>query len=779
MAISRMVGARIKRREDPRLITGAATYVDDIKLYDMQYMALLRSVHAHAKITRIDISKALGAPGVVAVLTGEEVRRASAPLPTAGGIEGLKVPDHDSMPVEKVWHLGQPVAAVIARDRYAARDALDLIEVDYEPLPAVVDVEKAMDPGSPLVHEQFGSNIAYTWLVEGGDVEQAFKDADVVVKQRMTNQRLIPNPMETRGVVAQYDRGPGTLTVWSSTQIPHILRSSLAALLSLAENKVRVVAPEVGGGFGCKLNIYAEEVIAAVAAMRVGKPVKWVEERAESFLATTHGRDQVAYVEAAAAKDGTILGLRMKLIGDLGAFHQLFTPAVPTFSGLMSTGVYKIANLRSEVLGVFTNKTPVDAYRGAGRPEATYYVERIVDMVAAELGLDPVDVRRRNFIPPDAFPYTTASGLTYDSGDYELCLKRALEMAEYQKFREAQAGARQSGRYIGIGVSTYTEICGIGPSAALPAAGWESGTVRVESSGKVTVLTGSSPHGQGQETSFAQMAADELGVPIDDIVVLHGDTSVVATGVGTFGSRNTAVGGAALMMCLVKVKDKATRLAAHLMEALPDDMVYSEGRLYVKGHADKAMTIAEVAAAAYRAVSLPPDMEPGMEATSFFEPSNFTFPFGAHIAQVEIDPDTGDITLQRYIAVDDCGKPINPLLIDGQIHGGIAQGIGQAMYEEAVYDESGQLLSGSLLDYALPTAAMLPRYETDRTETPTPVNPMGAKGVGEAGTIGASAAVVNATVDALGHLGVRHADMPLKAEKIWRLLQEARGEVKA
>jgi carbon-monoxide dehydrogenase large subunit len=774
-----MVGARIKRREDPRLITGAATYVDDIKLYDMQYMALLRSVHAHARITRLDASKALAAPGVVAVITGEEVKRASAPLPTAGGVEGLKVPDHDSMPVDKVCHLGQPVAAVIARDRYAARDALDLIEVDYEPLPVVVDVEKAMEAGSPLVHEQFGSNIAYSWLVEGGDLEQAFKDADVVVKQRMTNQRLIPNPMETRGVVAQYDRGPGTLTVWSSTQIPHILRSSLAALLGLAENKVRVVAPEVGGGFGCKLNIYAEEVIAAVAAMRVGKPVKWVEERAESFLATTHGRDQVAYVEAAATKDGTILGLRMKLIGDLGAFHQLFTPAVPTFSGLMSTGVYKIANLRSEVVGVFTNKTPVDAYRGAGRPEATYYVERIVDIVAAELGLDPVDVRRRNFIPPDAFPYTTASGLTYDSGDYELALKRALEMAGYSKFREEQGKAREAGRYVGIGVSTYTEICGIGPSAAMPAAGWESGTVRVESSGKVTVLTGSSPHGQGQETSFAQLAADELGVPIDDIVVLHGDTSVVATGVGTFGSRNTAVGGAALMMCLVKVKDKATRLAAHLMEALPDDMVYSEGRLYVKGHADKAMTIQEVAAAAYRAVGLPPEMEPGMEATSFFEPSNFTFPFGAHIAMVEIDPDTGDITLQRYIAVDDCGKPINPLLIDGQIHGGIAQGIGQALYEEAVYDDSGQLLSGSLLDYALPTAAMLPTYETDRTETPTPVNPMGAKGVGEAGTIGASAAVVNAAVDALAHLGVRHVDMPLKSEKVWRVIQEARGGVKA
>jgi carbon-monoxide dehydrogenase large subunit len=539
------------------------------------------------------------------------------------------------------------------------------------------------------------------------------------------------------------------------------------------------VAPEVGGGFGCKLNIYAEEVIAAVAAMRVGKPVKWVEERSESFLATTHGRDQVAYVEAAATKDGTILGLRMRLIGDLGAFHQLFTPAVPTFSGLMSTGVYKIANLRSEVLGVFTNKTPVDAYRGAGRPEATYYVERLVDMVAAELGLDPVNVRRRNFIPPDAFPYTTASGLTYDSGDYELALKRALEMAGYSKFREEQAKAREAGRYVGIGVSTYTEICGIGPSAALPAAGWESGTVRVESSGKVTVLTGSSPHGQGQETSFAQMAADELGVPIDDIVVLHGDTSIVATGVGTFGSRNTAVGGAALMMCLAKVKDKATRLAAHLMEALPDDMVYSEGRLYVRGHSDKAMTIVEVAAAAYRAVGLPPDMEPGMEATSFFEPSNFTFPFGAHIAMVEIEPDTGDITIQRYIAVDDCGRPINPLLIDGQIHGGIAQGIGQALYEEAVYDESGQLLSGSLLDYALPTAAMLPTYETDRTETPTPVNPMGAKGVGEAGTIGSSAAVVNAAVDALGHLGVRHVDMPLKSEKLWRVIQEARGEVKA
>ena len=763
MAISHMVGARIKRREDPRLITGTATYVDDIRLHDMQHLVILRSPHAHARIRKIDASKALNLAGVLAVLTGEDISRLSDPLPTFGGVEDLKTPDHHPMAVEKVNHLGEGVAAVIANDRYIARDALDLIDVEYEPLPAVVDVEKAMEEGAPLVHEDLGTNIAYHWQVGSDNVEEAFRQADLVVSQRILNQRLIPNAIETRGVVAQYDLGAGALTLWSSTQIPHLLRGFLAALLKLPENKVRIVAPEVGGSFGSKLNVYAEEAIVAAAAMTVRRPVKWVEERSENFLATTHGRDQIADVEAAAKNDGTIRGLRIRIIADLGAYNQLFTPLVPTFTGLMATGCYRIPNLKCDIFGVFTNKTPVDAYRGAGRPEAAYYVERIVDIVASELALDPVEARRRNFIPPDAFPYTTPSGQPYDSGNYQLALNRALEIADYTRLREEQARLREQGRYLGIGFSTYVEVCGIG--------GWESATVRLDASGKVTVLTGASPHGQGQETSFAQLAADELGVPIDDVLVLHGDTAVIATGIGTFGSRATAVGGGAVLMSVHKVKEKAVQLAAHMMEARTDDIVYSEGRLYVQGHPEKGLTLAEVAAVAYQGVELPPEMEPGLEATSFFNPPGPTFPFGTHIAVMEIEAETGEPKLLRYIAVDDCGKAINPLLVDGQIHGGIAQGIGQAMYEEAVYDESGQLLSGTLMDYAIPTASMVPTYETDRTETPTPANPMGAKGVGEAGTIAASAALVNAAVDALAPFGVRHIDMPLKAEKIWRLLR--------
>jgi carbon-monoxide dehydrogenase large subunit len=685
-----------------------------------------------------------------------------------GGVEDMKLPEHHALAIGKVRHLGEAVAAVVAVDRYAARDALDLIEVDYEPLPVVVDAEKAMSDGSTLVHDEIGTNVAYRWEVGGGDLDEAFREAGVVVRQRMRNQRLIPTPMETRGVVARYERGPGNLTLWTSTQIPHTLRSQLAVLFNLSENNVRVIAPEVGGGFGCKLNVYAEEIIAAAAAITCGKPVKWVEDRTENFLATTHGRDQVADVEAAARKDGLITGLRFRVVADLGAYNQMFTAIVPTLTGLMVNGCYKVPNIKCEVFGVFTNKTPVDAYRGAGRPEAAYYVERMVDMVAAELGLDPVAVRRLNFIPSDAFPYTTLCGPIYDSGDYELSLDRALQVAGYAGLRQEQERLRREGRYFGVGLSTYVEICGLGP--------WESATVRVLASGKVSVLTGSSPHGQGQETSFAQLAADELGVPIDDVIVQHGDTAVVPTGVGTFGSRATAVGGPAVLMSTARVKEKAVNLAAHLTETLPADMVYSEGRMYAKGHPDKAMTLAEVAAAAYAGANLPPDMEPGLEAASFFAPSNSTFPFGAHIAVVEIDAETGELSLLRYVAVDDCGKVINPLLVDGQVQGGIAQGIGQALYEEAVYDSSGQLLSASLMDYAVPTAAMLPGFELDRTETPTPVNPMGAKGVGEAGTIAATAAVVNAAVDALSPLGVRHIEMPLKAEKIWRLIQSARAE---
>jgi carbon-monoxide dehydrogenase large subunit len=765
MAISRMVGARVKRKEDPRLITGTGNYVDDIKLHGMQHLAVLRSPHAHARIKSIDTSKAAAAKGVVAVLTGADIKRLSEALPVLPLVEGLQTPDHPVIAVDEVNHLGEIVAAVVAADRYLARDAVDLIDVEYEVLPAVMELEKAAE-GGPLVHEALGTNVGYRMEV-GTDVDEAFREADVVVKQRMVNQRLIPNPLENRGTVAQFEQGTGTLSVWTSTQIPHLLRGQFAALLRLPEQRVRVIAPDVGGGFGCKLNIYPEDIITAAAAMTLRKPVKWIEERSEGFLATSHGRDQIADVEAAVKKDGTITGLRFRVLADLGAYNQLFTPLVPTFTGAMGSGCYKVPNIKCEITGIYTNKTPTDAYRGAGRPEAAYYIERIVDMVADELGLDPAEVRRKNFIPHDAFPYETPTGQTYDSGNYTLTLDRALEMADVPRLREEQARARAEGRLIGIGISTYVEICGIG--------GWESATVRVDGAGKATVLTGSSPHGQGQETSFAQLAADELGIPIDDVLVVHGDTSVVATGVGTFGSRAMAVGGGAVVTSTTKVKDKAKRIASHMMEALPDDVVYSEGRMYVRGHAEKGLTLAEVAAAAWAGTDLPADTEPGLEATSHFNPGGPTFPFGAHIAVVEIERDSGQVKLLRYIAVDDCGTPINPLLIDGQVHGGITQGIGQALYEEAIYDSSGQLITGSLMDYALPTAAMVPPFEMDRTETTTPNNPLGAKGVGEAGTIGAAAAVVNAAVDALSHMGVRHVDMPLKPEKLWRLIQE-RGD---
>jgi carbon-monoxide dehydrogenase large subunit len=757
-----MVGARVKRKEDPRLITGTGNYVDDIKLHDMQHLAVLRSPHAHAHIKGIDTSKAAALPGVAAVLTGGDLKRMSEPLPVLPLVEGLETAEHPVIAVDQVNHMGEIVAAVIAKDRYVARDAIDLIDVDYETVPAVVDLETAAQ-GGPFVHEELGTNVGYRMEI-GTDVEEAFRDADLVVKQRMANQRLIPNPLEGRAVVAQYEPGTETLNVWTSTQIPHMLRGMFANLLRLPEQRVRVVAPDVGGGFGCKLNIYPEDVIAAAASISLRKPVKWIEDRSEGFLATSHGRDQVADIEAAVKKDGTLTGLRFKVLADLGAYNQMFTPLVPTFTGAMASGCYKTPNIKVEIIGVYTNKTPTDAYRGAGRPEAAYYIERIMDVIADELGMDPAEVRRKNFIPPSAFPYSTPTGQVYDSGDYELTLNRVLELADVPKLRDEQARARAEGRYIGIGLATYVEICGIG--------GWESATIRVDGAGKATVLTGASPHGQGGETSFAQLASDELGIPMEDVLVVHGDTSVVATGIGTFGSRAMAVGGGAVVMSAIKVKEKAKQIASHMMEARPDDVVYSEGRIYVQGHADKGLTLSEVAAAAWAGADLPPDTEPGLEATSRFNPGGPTFPFGAHIAVVEIDPDTGKVDVRRYIAVDDCGTPINPLLIDGQVHGGITQGIGQALYEEAIYDPSGQLVTGSLMDYALPNASMVPAFQMDHTVTTTPNNPMGAKGVGEAGTIGAAAAVVNAVIDALSPLGVRHIDMPLKAEKIWRVMQD-------
>jgi carbon-monoxide dehydrogenase large subunit len=763
------VGKRVKRTEDPRLIKGLAHYVDDIKLPDTLHAVFVRSIYAHARIKSVDVSEASKAPGVVAVYTGKDVSQKIGAVPCAAALPDLKVPDHRVLATNKVYFVGHPIAVVVAHDKYAAKDAADLIQVDYEELPVAMDEEKAAQ-GGPVIHEQFGTNIAYKLTAGEGDIEAALKSADKIVKQRILHKRLAPIAMETRGVLARYYPGEQELTLWTSTQIPHLARTQIAIMLGMPENKLRLIAPEVGGGFGSKLNVYAEEALIGWISIQTGKPVKWIEGRRENIQATIHGRGQTGYVEIGCKKDGTITGLRYNVFADMGAYFQLLTPAIPTLTGLMLSGCYKIPAIQMNTTGVFTNKMSTDAYRGAGRPEATYVIERAMDLVAAELGMDVVEVRRKNFPGPSEFPFKTATGLFYDSGNYEGALKKALDMAGYPKLREEQKQARKEGRIMGIGVSTYVEICAIGPSAAAPAGGWESATVRVEPTGKITILTGASPHGQGQETSFAQLAGDHLGVNIDDITVIHGDTAIVQYGIGTFGSRGTAVGGAAVYMALDKLKDKATKLAAHLLGTEAAKLSFKDGKFSAAD--GKSMTIQEVALAAHMARSMPEGMEPGLAATHFFEPKNFTFPFGTHIAVVELDSETGEIHFKRYVAVDDCGKVINPMLVDGQVHGGIVQSLGQALYEEVVYDDQGQLVSGTFMDYALPKASMVPWLELDRTETPTDVNPMGVKGVGEAGTIGATPAIVAAIVDALAPYGVRHLDMPIKPEIIWQIIKQ-------
>ncbi len=761
-----LVGKRLRRREDPRLITGTATYVDDMKMPGMLYAVIVRSPHAAATIKSMDISKAASHPGVSAVFTGKDTEKIG-PVPCGASLPGLRVPHHYILAPERVYFVGHPVAVVVATDRYIAKDAADLIEIDWDVKDAVADPEKAIAEGAPPVHPEWPDNKAFTHHQEGGDVDKAFAEADVVVKQRITSQRLIPTPMETRGVVAEWRAADRQLNLYSSTQIPHLMRTLVAMMLGLEENRLRVVTPEVGGGFGCKLNVYAEEALMGFVAMKLNKPVKWIESRRENYLCTIHGRGHVDYYEVAAKKDGTITGIKLLIIQDLGAYHQLLTPAIPTLSVLMMPGLYKTANIRADIIGAFTNCVPTDAYRGAGRPEATHGIERMVDILAAELKMDPAEIRLKNFIQKEDFPFPTATGLIYDTGDYSLPLKKALTMAGYEKLRAEQAEKRKKGELMGIGISTYGEICAFGPSPATPAGGWESATVKIDPSGKVTVMTGTSPHGQGEETTFAQIAADELGVDIDDILVLHGDTAIVQYGIGTFGSRATAVGGTAVYFALQDLKAKIKKFGAMLLNS--EDVTFSGGRVTCnKTGASKSLQ--EIAGASYRAMTLPANTEPGLFATHFWEPPNFTFPFGAHMVITDIDKETGEIKIRRYIAVDDCGNILNPLIVDGQVHGGVAQGLGQALWEQGVYDDSGQLVTGEMTDYVLPRAHMMPWIESDHTTTPTPVNPLGVKGVGEAGTIGCSPAMVNSVVDALSPLGVRHIDMPMTPEKIWRLV---------
>jgi aerobic carbon-monoxide dehydrogenase large subunit len=778
--LPKLVGERVKRREDPRLIQGRATYVDDVKIVGMQHAAFKRSDIAHGRIRSIDVSAAAAIDGVEAVFTGAQIASLLEPIPIATPFPS---PPHRAVAVDVVRYAGEPVAVVVARDRYVARDAVDAIRVEYEPLPVVVDPELAMKGQPTVIHEAFPNNLAVPFVpsgtgvsadgktVDDSAVDKAFAEADVVISQRMVNHRLVPNAIEPRGVVAHFEPGKGTLTIWSSTQNPHILRSLVAAMTGLGQNQVRAIAPEVGGGFGSKINIYPEEYVAAVLSKHLELPVKWIEERSEGFVATTHGRDIIAYVELAARKDGTVLGLKLRLIADIGAYNMLLTAAIPTLTMMMANATYDIPAIRTTLTEVFTNKTPTDAYRGAGRPEATYFVERAMDMLAHELKMDPAEVRRKNFISAAKFPYATQMGAVYDSGDYEKALNRALEAADWNGLKAQRDAWRKEGRVVGLGLSMYVEVCGLGPSSALPTGGWEHAQVTIERDGRISATTGASPHGQGNETTFAQMLADQFSVPIDHISIHHGDTAVVKQGIGSFGSRSQAVGGMAIHLAGGKVKAKMAKFAAALLEAHEDDIVFENGRIGVRGAPASAKSFSEVASYAYVPVPLPAGLEPGLSEEAFFEPGNNTYPFGCHISMLEIDRDTGEPALLKFVAVDDAGTLINPLIVEGQIHGGLAQGIGQAMVEEAVYNDDGQLMTGSFLDYALPRAIDFPRFELHATVTPTPVNPIGAKGVGEAGTLGSTPCIVNAAVDALSGFGITHVDMMLRPEKLWHIIQ--------
>jgi aerobic carbon-monoxide dehydrogenase large subunit len=784
VVLPKLVGERVKRREDPRLIRGRATYVDDLALVGMLHLVFKRSDIAHGRIRSIDTSAAERMDGVEAVYTGAQIAEMLAPMPIGTPFPS---PEHRAVAVDTVRFAGEPVAVVVARDRYAARDAADAIVVAYDPLPAVVDVERAMKGQPTVIHPDFKNNLAVPLVpsgtgvsadgssVDDSAIDAAFKKADVVISQRMVNQRLAPTTMEPRGVVAHFEPGKGTMTIWSSTQNPHILRTFIAALNGMGENQVRAIAPEVGGGFGAKINIYGEEYVVSAVSKRLGVPVKWAEDRSEAFVATTHGRDILGYVDLAATRDGKVIGLKLRLIADIGAYNMLLTAAIPTLTMMMANATYDIPAIRCTLTEVFTNKTPTDAYRGAGRPEATYFVERAMDMLARELKMDPAELRRRNFIQPKQFPFTTQTGAVYDSGDYEKALDCALKVAQWDKLKAERDAARAQGRLVGLGLSMYVEVCGIGPSASLPTGGWEHSQVTIERDGRISATTGASPHGQGNETTFAQMLADQFGVPLEHISILHGDTAIVKQGIGTFGSRSQAVGGTAIHMAGAKVKSKMAKFAAALLEAHEDDLVFENGTIGVRGSPASAKTFASVASFAYRPVPLPEGLEPGLSEEAFFEPTNNTYPFGCHISMVEIDRRTGEPTLLKLVAVDDAGHLINPLIVEGQIHGGLAQGIGQAMIEEVVYNEDGQLLTGSLMDYAIPRAIDFPRFELEATVTPTPVNPFGAKGVGEAGTLGSTPSVVSAVVDALSEFGVSHVDMMLRPEKLWRIINGGRS----
>ena len=772
---SKIVGSPIKRKEDPRLITGDGNYTDDVYLRGTVYMAVLRSPHAHAVIRRVDTSRAKSMPEVLAAWTGAEiVARCAARHPLHGPTDQMNVTARWTAATEVANYVGEPVAAVVATSRSAAKDALEQIEVEYDALRAVVDIEEAASGVLPPIHEELGTNVCFQFDGNAGDVDGAFREADGVVSVRLEMPRIVPNPMEARAVVASFERGPGALTVWDTSQGPHNEREELAEVLGLPENKVRVIALDVGGGFGCKMALYPEAVISSLFSIELGRPVRWTEERQENFVSTIHGRGHVEYVDAAYKQDGTLLGMRLRYFTDLGAYctgsaHSVTNILLPP--GVQ--GVYTVRNLAWTNTAVYTNKVPFGPYRGYTRSPAAYLTERVMDVIAGALSMDPAEVRRRNLIPTNAFPYRTPTGQEYDSGDYEGALARVLEMAEYGELRNEQRGLREQGELMGIGMAITVESAGYGPSSpGSSRPGYETATVRVDRSGRLTVFTGASPHGQGLETTLAQLVADDLGVPFEHVEVVHGDTSMVPRGNGTFASRSLVVGGSALLKASGVVKLKATQVAAALLQVDPHHVSQEGGRYFAEDIPDRYVTWAEVAEEAYQARHLPADLERGLEATAFWEPKAYTFGHCANVVAVRVDRGTGEVTLTKYFLVDDCGVAINPMVVDGQLHGGIAQCPGQALMEGAVWDEDGQLLNGSYLDYALPLAEEFPTFTIERTETPSPHNPMGAKGGGEMGTIAATTAIVNAVVDALSHLGVTHIDIPITSEKVWRILQE-------
>ena len=783
-------GQSVKRVEDKRFITGEGRYVDDIVLPKMTYAAIVRSPHAHAEIKGIDSSAASSAAGVVAVLTGQEM----APdlvggLPAGWQVDfkngdTMKEPPHPPLAVDKVRYVGDAVAVVIAETPAQAVDAAELVDVDYNVLKAIVDVVKAAEPGAPQIFDDVPNNIVFDWgLGDEEKTDKAMADAHHVTTIEFDNQRLVCNAIEPRCAIGDYDGARDHYTLYTTTQNPHVIRLLMCAfVMGLPEHKVRIVSPDVGGGFGSKIPHYAEEVIVVWSSKKVGRPVKWTAERSESFITDTHGRDHHTKAEMGFDQDRNMVGLRVKTFASMGAYLSTFGPCIPTYlHGTLMQGLYTTPAVYVDVTAVFTTTTPVDALRGAGRPEATYLIERLVDQAAHEMEVDPVELRRKNFIPPfdgvNQPGYETQVALVYDSGDYEAVLKKALDMAGYEELRLEQAAGREQGRYIGIGLSTYIEACGIAPSAVVGSLGaraglYESGTVRVQPTGKVTVLTGSHSHGQGHDTTFAQLVSDSLGIPMEDVEIVHGDTDLVPFGMGTYGSRSLAVGGVAISMSLDKVKEKGAKIAAHLLEAAEEDLEFAEGSWTVKG-TDRSVGFGDVALTAYVPHNYPEGLEPGLEFTSFYDPANFTFPYGAHIAVVDVDVETGVVKLKRYIACDDVGNVVNPMIVDGQVHGGVTHGIGQALMEGAIYDDEGQLVNGSYMDYAMPRADDLPSFETGRTVTPCPHNPLGAKGAGETGTIGSTPAVVNAVIDALWPLGVRHLEMPLTPQRVWQAIREA------